>query len=1117
MSRSCINIGGNATQGTNIGTGIEVYAGKSGVNQLQFKTLSVTGTTMAITCDGNNIYFSAATGGGGSISGTPYRIPTFDSGGTALQDSNIQSTGYTMYAAACMVLETCASNCGLYLNPRETSGTNYVRLYIGRPENPTCVATQQILSTGQATNISLSLYPKGTGALRLNGSEVNIGSYGSGMDYFTSNHTLNLRGETTIQQIGGNASVTDACNFCICGGDGYSGGGCSGDGGNLNLYGGSASGTLNCDGGNLTLTAGVAQGSGVAGRIALCGLPSKTSETCGLYIDASGNLSTGLISGGSGGSGFTIANNGLCTNGTTTVGLGGTLANNTCINGNGEVYSLSLTGMSFMKLAGQSTVDIDGCNSSMTVGGGIWICGGGFTYMCNLPSGTQSNVAYVAADGRLYCGAAGGGGGLSATNNGLCDNGTTVGLGGTLANNTCINGNGEFYSLSLTGMSCMTLAGQSEICMMGCNSSMKVGGGVYVLGGGFTYLCNLPSGTQSNVAYVAADGRLYCGAAGGGGGLTASNNGLCDNGTTVSLGGNLTGDTSINTQGNQFWLRGCDISTRTEMQFIDATQQIHFYTKNSHFDDDYGFLAIEGSGVYMKQQHPTTSHTVRVNSEAAWLCGTNFIIDALSAATKSNVIYYDTTTCRLSYGAAGGGGGLSASNNGLCDNGTTVGLGGLLANATTISMTGTNSLKISGGINCLEVTTGKTLMISQSFPYLSTFCVASNKVQLMSIDIGAGGHLQYLETCSANDLIRLGSGNGGGTNSFFDVTFSGVTLCSNYASFAGLEYCSDYKSNYSARSLVDAAYVTGRTVIGWTCATNGSLALGVDTMIYQAGACNNIAIGTCAFAANSTSDGNVMIGHFAAKNTAATTACRNVAIGECSFMCGCGCFNVSVGSWAMEAEAGISSYNTAVGNGALREIGGGCCNVGVGTYALQGLSTGRHNTALGYYAGASITTQSGNTFVGHFAGGSETLSDKLYIANANSTFLIKGCFSNNTVCNAANSTAWSTTSDCRIKENVVTVPNAISKISALNPVLFDYTTGYSETQLWSNEQRTENYGFVAQEFETVFPKYVQESNDAICAGNMVSDFRTINTGHLVPILVKAIQELEARVQALESQ
>jgi hypothetical protein len=33
----------------------------------------------------------------------------------------------------------------------------------------------------------------------------------------------------------------------------------------------------------------------------------------------------------------------------------------------------------------------------------------------------------------------------------------------------------------------------------------------------------------------------------------------------------------------------------------------------------------------------------------------------------------------------------------------------------------------------------------------------------------------------------------------------------------------------------------------------------------------------------------------------------------------------------------------------------------------------------------------------------------------------------------------------------------------------------------------------------------------------VGDFRTINTGHLIPVLVKAIQELEARIDVLESQ
>ena len=34
---------------------------------------------------------------------------------------------------------------------------------------------------------------------------------------------------------------------------------------------------------------------------------------------------------------------------------------------------------------------------------------------------------------------------------------------------------------------------------------------------------------------------------------------------------------------------------------------------------------------------------------------------------------------------------------------------------------------------------------------------------------------------------------------------------------------------------------------------------------------------------------------------------------------------------------------------------------------------------------------------------------------------------------------------------------------------------------------------------------------------MVDDFRSINTGHLVPILIKAIQEQEVRIKALEEQ
>ena len=80
MSRSNINLVGNTTFGQNVGTGEEIYKGKDLGNILQFKSLCVTGTTMAITCDENHIYFSAATGSGGSPAGTTGSVQFYDGG-----------------------------------------------------------------------------------------------------------------------------------------------------------------------------------------------------------------------------------------------------------------------------------------------------------------------------------------------------------------------------------------------------------------------------------------------------------------------------------------------------------------------------------------------------------------------------------------------------------------------------------------------------------------------------------------------------------------------------------------------------------------------------------------------------------------------------------------------------------------------------------------------------------------------------------------------------------------------------------------------------------------------------------------------------------------------------
>lgn len=119
------------------------------------------------------------------------------------------------------------------------------------------------------------------------------------------------------------------------------------------------------------------------------------------------------------------------------------------------------------------------------------------------------------------------------------------------------------------------------------------------------------------------------------------------------------------------------------------------------------------------------------------------------------------------------------------------------------------------------------------------------------------------------------------------------------------------------------------------------------------------------------------------------------------------------------------------------------------------------------------------------------------------------------VYNYNNSTAWATTSDVRVKENINTITNALNTIIALNPVTFDYKQNFADKNNWDEDRKLNNIGFIAQEFETVFPKFTH-SKEEIIGDTLIEDFKTIDTGHLVPYLVKAIQELTARVQELEN-
>ncbi|MDO8570694.1 MAG: tail fiber domain-containing protein, partial [Candidatus Daviesbacteria bacterium] len=92
-------------------------------------------------------------------------------------------------------------------------------------------------------------------------------------------------------------------------------------------------------------------------------------------------------------------------------------------------------------------------------------------------------------------------------------------------------------------------------------------------------------------------------------------------------------------------------------------------------------------------------------------------------------------------------------------------------------------------------------------------------------------------------------------------------------------------------------------------------------------------------------------------------------------------------------------------------------------------------------------------------------------------------------------TLWTNTSDARVKQDIVTIPNALDVISALNPAEYMYTPEYLSAH--PEIQNVQHYGFIAQEFQQVFPNSVTTSADGYLA---------VNQTNVIPYTVKAIQE-----------
>jgi hypothetical protein len=101
-------------------------------------------------------------------------------------------------------------------------------------------------------------------------------------------------------------------------------------------------------------------------------------------------------------------------------------------------------------------------------------------------------------------------------------------------------------------------------------------------------------------------------------------------------------------------------------------------------------------------------------------------------------------------------------------------------------------------------------------------------------------------------------------------------------------------------------------------------------------------------------------------------------------------------------------------------------------------------------------------------------------------------------------TSYSTSSDYRLKENVVTLENATEKVMQLKPKRFNFIEG----------DGTIVDGFLAHEVQEVIPAAVQGEKDAI-DNQGTPIYQGIDHSKLVPLLTASLQEALKRIETLE--
>ena len=263
---------------------------------------------------------------------------------------------------------------------------------------------------------------------------------------------------------------------------------------------------------------------------------------------------------------------------------------------------------------------------------------------------------------------------------------------------------------------------------------------------------------------------------------------------------------------------------------------------------------------------------------------------------------------------------------------------------------------------------------------------------------------------------------------------------------------------------------------------------------------NNTALGSGTLAANTASN-NTAVGYQSL--AANTTGTSNVAVGYQSLAANTiGINNTAVGYQALDScTTGIS--NVAVGKGTLTDITTGDGTIGIGPDAGGTLATGTSNIHIGVATLGSASNVNREIVIGCTAGSSTT-------GKGSNTGYIQpnggGVYQGN------NSSSWSTTSDRRLKKNIVDNNEGLDVVSQIRVRNFEYRLPEevdAELKPQDAIQKTGiQLGVIAQELQEVCPDCVKEETTGVLS---------VDSDNVFWHMVNAIKQLNTRLQAAEAE